>query len=204
MSKFTKKYKIKDLPKYIHVSSSDDINLLQMEQQKESFKPNGFYYAKGIEWLKFMQEDMGFTDLIKFTENHVLTTEYGYLFSVDIPEKEKIKISDKPDPNKILLIDNVEDLDIFIDRYYYKSYTSQIYSYHEYNKYINWKQVGKDYGGLEFNNYHKMRSLLIKQYDDISSYISEYMIFDVFDVNGGIIWNVTNVQINKIKPIAIK
>ena len=199
MSKFTKKYKIKDLPKYIHVSSSNNINLLQMEQQKESFKPNGFYYAKDIEWLKFMMESLGLTDVIKFTKNHVLTTDDIYLFSVNIPEKEKINISDKPESNKILIIDNVEDLDIFINRYYYKSYKSEKYSYHEFNKYINWRQVGKDYGGLEFNNYHKIRTLLKNKYD-ISSYISEYMIFDVFDVNGGVIWNVTNVQINKIMP----
>jgi hypothetical protein len=218
---FTKIYKIKDLPKFVHVSSDNNINLPQMEQSDESFKPNGYYYAKGIEWLQFMIDELG-SIVIKIDNECVYTADNVYLFEVRIPEKEKITIDNNNDNNsKILLLDNIDDVKTFIDQYGYTSthmselesrlstsLSDYIHNDNQKMKYINWKKVSEDYGGIEFDNYHKIIEKFFEEigkksknyFVDFYLYIRHYYIYTVFDVNGGVIWNNTNVKINEIKP----
>lgn len=198
-----KKYKISELPKFIHVSNEESINLIQAYQSNDSFKPRGLYYAQRVEWLQFMEDGMGLTDDVKNTDTHVFTSDTVYLFEVVIPEHLRIKLSDIPNHKRILFIDSVMDVKKFIDKYHYK--TCEIGM-----RYVNWKKVGDEYGGIEFANYHENISEIY--HENISEMMKDwqrhqysddfclYMLYSSFDVNGGCLWNVPDIKVIPIYP----
>lgn len=66
--------------------------------------------------------------------------------------------------------------------------------------FINWKRVSKDYGDIEFKNYKKIQDQIIKIIRKVKTKIgfSNLSWATALDVNGGCIWNVENVRIEKI------
>lgn len=178
-----KLYSIDSLPEYTHISGNNDINFEQTGQTKGVFKPSGLYYAKGTEWLIFLRDEMGYDDLIEINDNVILTSTDLYIFEIKILQKEKINIMDDPNPQKILLIDNFADLTEFTDRYNYSKTIGNV------DNLVNWKKVSKNYGGIEFANYHQIMKEM-QGMDFYDAHLSRYAVFGTFDVNGGVIWNV--------------
>jgi hypothetical protein len=150
------------------------------------------YYAKGIEWLIFLRDEMGYDDLIEINDNVILTSTNIHIFGIKILQKEKLNIMDVPNPHKILLIDNFADLTEFSDRYNYVNTNGNV------DNLVNWKKVSKNYGGIEFANYHK----IMKEMQEMDSYdarLNRYNVFTSFDVNGGCLWNVPDIEVIPIE-----
>jgi len=201
----SKKYEIDSLPKYIHTSFNNDIKLENIKQSK-TYNPSGLYYANGIEWLKFMKYDMGYNN-IHFTEKYVqikkdqyyksfekkIKLPMMYLYKVIISPNSRIKLSDKKDATKILVLNSLKQVKSFTKKYIYKT-----------EPYINWKKVSKDYGGIEFKNYKNIQDQIIKIIRKKKHKIGNFDLTwaTAFDVNGGCVWNVENVRVEKIDSLS--
>ena len=200
------KYKLDKLPKYLHISFNDNIKLENIKQGN-TFKPRGLYYARNIEWLKFMKNGLDYKN-IHFTKKylHIVKNKYYknykkekykipnmYLYKIIIPGNIKISIYDKPDINKILVLKSYKQVDIFTDKYKYKSKTKYIN--------INWKKLSKDYAGIEFTNYEKINNKIIKEIRFDIKIKHKLVWFTAFDVNGGCIWNIKSIRIKKLHSL---
>ena len=193
----SKKYEIDSLPKYLHASYNDNIKLKNIKQIK-TFNPSGLYYANGIEWLQFMKYEMGF-DNINFTKKYVEIKKNHYhksislkkkiklpilnLYKVIISHNSRISLGERKDPTKILVLNSLKQVKAFTNEYIFKK-----------EPFINWKKVSKDYGGIEFRNYRNIQNRIIKAKTEFPDLIWA----TAFDVNGGCIWNVKNVRIEKL------
>lgn len=198
----SKKYEIDSLPKYLHISYNDNIKLKNIKQNK-TYNPLGLYYAKGIEWLQFMKYEMGFNNINitkKYVEiknnqyhrsislNKKIKLPMMYLYKVIVRPNSRIKLSDKKDPTKILVLNSLKQVKSFTKKYMYKT-----------EPFINWKRVSKDYGGIEFKNYRNIQDQIIKIARKVKEKGFNNLTWaSAFDVNGGCIWNVENVRIEKL------
>lgn len=177
-----RKYKLSELPEYLHITYFKIDKLVNKKQENNMFwKPNGLYYAKGIEWLQFLKSGFG-NDDISFND------EYLFINSDDLIIYE-VKIK-----SNILVINSIDDLLGFGDKYkatFTKNH--ELYTINEYTNFIDWDKLSKDYDGIQFNNYYK-----IKEDITFEKRMFKYTWFLGWDVNGGCIWNVADVRINKI------
>ena len=112
-----------------------------------------------------------------------------YLYKVIVRPNSRIMLSDKKDPAKILVLNSLKQVKSFTKKYMYKT-----------EPFINWKRVSKDYGGIEFKNYKKIQDQIIKISRKVKTKIgfNNLTWASAFDVNGGCIWNVENIRIEKI------
>ena len=148
------------LPKRNKIDKNKKINFNFKKVYKQSnsdFKPNGFWYSYYNDWYNFIQKE-------------AQQFQYKYIHKININSKVLTDIKNK-NKDKILVINNLKDFDIFNKRYGH--------IHHGENKkfdVVNWKKVSKDYGGIEIGPY------LIKR-RHLSWYYS-------FDVASGCIWNI--------------
>ena len=99
-------------------------------------------------------------------EEDIDTAFHKYIHKINIKKNILIDIKHK-DKNKILVIKNVKDFDIFEKKY--RGISN-----------INWKKVSNDYGGIEICPYY-----LIER--------SGYIWYSTWEVASGCIWNVKSI-----------
>jgi hypothetical protein len=99
------------------ISKNDSITYEKKEQRwKEGFKPEGLWYGIGTSWLDWVRIEMP-----EWEDEHV--------FKIDV------------DKSKMLIIDTLEDLYLFTDKY--SGSDGLIY----------WKLVATEYDGIEISPY---------------------------------------------------
>lgn len=165
------------------------------DEQDDSSKPVGLWFAKSRDWLEFFSE---FEDEIKNCK---------YMYELKL---RYTKLS-KPDPEKILRIKKESTFDKFTFKYGRVEKWNQsdtIYYVH-----IDWKKVVDDYGGIELIPLLESRidvqdKNILKKYnerfkfttDDINKKdITLYFWQDSFSIGSGCIWDPDAVK--KIKRI---
>jgi len=147
-------------PKRNTFSSRKYINLnydkKYYSQQPEFFmKPKGLWYSCHESWYDWIIDEGMDKWLKKYI--HKINLKRGSLTNIGNPNRDKI-----------LVIKNMKDLNIFNKKY--GRYEDGWFT-------IDWKKVSKDYGGIEICPYPK------RIYDE------EYEWIRSFDVASGCIWN---------------
>jgi hypothetical protein len=198
-------YEISKLPEFIHLSTSSVINTKEYKyKQFETIKPRGIYYAKNLQWLNFVINEMGYKG-IKITKKFVkikknieqiyekkLYKYNWYLYNVIIPNDIKIYLDDKPNRNKILVIKSFNDVKKITSLYCNAKYST-----------LWWSEISKYYGGIELCNYKETINEMFG-YHDANIIYKKYTWYMTFDVDGGCIWNMKCLKLVKIKPTVIK
>jgi hypothetical protein len=154
-----------------------DITSLKYKQYEHSLKPNGLWYSLYSSWFNHI------------TNQNMDYKIKDYIHKIDLNENIFTNLQN-PDPNKILLIKNLDDVAIFTRKYKIAEGNrkkmnmdpnSKIYfNYSE----IDWKKVAKDYGGIEFYPYIKYSSLFFNK-----KHLEIYIWYSSIDISSGCIWN---------------
>lgn len=141
---------------------------IQLDYEKDynkndtAIKPNGFWYGIKDKWYKFSKQE--------------LNERYKYIYKISLKKSSTTTI-DKPDPEKLLVIRTISDLEHFRRKYFI---TTHDYSY-------DWTKLKKSFAGLEIRHYSKLKkSLYIKD--------SFYVFFSSLDVSSGVIWNLKTIK----------
>ena len=204
-------YKPKQLEKYSHFSLGTIKKISTVcGIEKNLFKPKGLWYSKGSEWAElvplFGYNPNGF---LKFSK-YIISSPKFTIYNVCI--KKYTQINKPINPEAILIISTLKDLDKFIDIYCGKTNNNICM--------VNWNKLCGDYGGIQFDNYHKIRNQLIKKLklplnvsDQIISdiiinnakpklpkQINRYLWYYTVDINSGCVWNKDIVSVKKITP----
>ena len=132
--------------------------------QRISLKPNGFWYSCGDDWYNWIKREK----MTKYLHKYIQQININNNVMTDIRNKDK---------NKLLIIKNVKDFDIFNKRYgKLQDYLLPIIdNFVMINQYIDWIKVSKDYGGIEICPYFISRN--------------NYVWYNSWDVASGCIWN---------------
>ena len=150
--KLPKRNKI-DKNKNIEFTKKYKISLHQL-------KPSGFWYSCYDDWYNWIIEE----DLIEFLYKYIHKININVNIMTDIRNKDK---------NKLLVIKNIQDLDLFNNIY---GVTIKL----PFHVYIDWKKVKQDFGGIEICPYlHKRRKI--------------YAWYCSWDVASGCIWNTASI-----------
>lgn len=89
---------MQSFPRRSKLSLEKKITVMETDYKQFLYKPNGFWYACGKSWYRFLKQE------------HMY--EEQYLHSVLLHRNSKTDIHN-PDPNKLLVISNKEDLKTF-------------------------------------------------------------------------------------------
>ena len=148
-------------PKRNKIDKNKKINFnfeKKYEQSKPSVKPSGFWYSCYSSWYNWVNIEMP----------HLL---YKYIHKININKNVLTNIRYK-NKEKILVINNIKDFDLFNKKYGYID-KNNLYEL------IQWAKVEKDYGGIEICPYLTERS--------------NYLWYSSFDVASGCIWNIKSI-----------
>ena len=130
-------------------------------------KPSGIWYSCGSSWYDWIKKE-------RMEESFL----HKYIHQIYIKSNSTTDINNKH-KNKLLVIKNIKDFDIFNERYkivYYEpDKKTKLISY-----YIDWQKVSKHYGGIEIRPYFKSRKLFIW--------------YNTWDVASGCIWNINIIK----------
>ena len=139
-----------------HMTNKKSLSLKRgYRQPTEAFKPNGLWYSLDDEWTEWCYGNM--PEWIK---------KHSHYLEID--------------QSKILVIETLEDLQKFEERFSVKLLITKFTS-------INWKKVSMSYSGIEVRNYRQLKS-----HRD-SSYL-ERLWFYGWDINGGCIWDLSCIK----------
>ena len=136
-------------------------------QQVSGIKPDGFWYACYDDWYNF--EQRGDSKYI-----HQININSGVLTNIQNKNKDKL-----------LVIHNLKDFDIFNSRYahglrYSNDSEKEIFKYNDLQNYlVDWKKVSQDYGGIQICPYLKKRKKILW--------------YNSFDVASGCVWNIKSI-----------
>ena len=135
-------------------------------QSNELYKPRGFWYSCYNGWYDWI------------LENNMLNFLYKYIHKINIKKNVITDIRTK-DKNKLLVINNLKDFDLFNKEYgYHASYGKTFWkNAGGDNILIRWNDVSKDFGGIEICPYLQKRRY--------------YLWYNGFDVASGCIWNIS-------------
>ena len=133
--------------------------------QTIDWKPKGLWYSSYDSWYNLILNDIGLTEWL-----------YDYLYKIDINNNNLTTIRDKNknNKNKLLVIRDTKDFNIFCKKYKNKVKIISLGRSHHII-YINWKKVSHDYGGIEIIPY-------LNKKRNIDWYYT-------WDVASGCIWN---------------
>ncbi len=135
-------------------------------------KPEGLWYSLKWYWIENLSVGMRYYE-IDYTKKdkkvYTLDNE-EYLYKIELQKNVHTNINDSKGLNKILLLKKYKDCKKFYDKYKYEE------SSHPKRKWIEWKKVYMDYGGIELADIHLEKSQ-IKEW------------FFAWDVPSGCIWN---------------
>ena len=113
-----------------------------------------------------------------------MNTSKNHLYGLQIKDKHLLLTIDNPsNKNKILNIKNIEDEQIFVDKYIIPDSQVAIKNSKYYEIGIDFTRLAQDYAGILFTYYknkNKMHVLKYKGYDVLLSYFSSH--------NYGCIW----------------
>ncbi len=137
-------------------------------QQNISLKPDGIWYSCGNSWYTWIIEE----NMTEFL--------YKYIHKVNIPNDAITNIKNK-NKNKLLVIKNINDFDIFNKKYGIIQNSGSTV-----NQYIDWISVSKDYGGIEICPLIRSRT--------------NYTWYSTWDVASGCVWNIQPI-VKKIELI---
>lgn len=157
------------LPKRNKIDKNKKINFnfgKVYKQSKNGIKPRGFWYSCYNDWYNWVSGEMP-------------EWLYKYIHKININSKVLTDIENK-NKDKILVINNLKDFDIFNKRYGHldkNENNNNIFSNNmKWKNYlVNWDKVSKDYGGIEICPYLTQRK--------------HYLWYNTFDVASGCIWN---------------
>jgi hypothetical protein len=144
-------------PKRNRIDNKRELNIKNNYKQiNDNLKPNGLWYSCYSSWYNWISGEMPqwlykYIHKINFNKN-VLT---------DLEHKDK---------DKVLVLKNIRDINLFHKQYSYKRSS----------KYINWTKVTEDYGGIEMCPYFPE---LRKKYPWYYS----------LDAASGCVWNTKNI-----------
>ena len=169
--KLTKSNNMK-LPKRNKIDKHKKINFNlenTYNQKVNGFKPCGFWYSCYNDWYDWTQREELF--------------QYKYIHQININSKVLTNIDNK-DTDKLLVIHNLKDFDIFNKRYAYldtnQNDTELFGNNIKWENYlVDWDKVSQDYGGIEICPYLKKRK--------------HYLWYHSFDVASGCIWNIKSI-----------
>ena len=139
----------------IHITTKEKIGHID-KQQQGGYKPNGFWYGFGFSWIHWVQGEMP-------------EWEYPNVFKIDVKE------------NSILQIKTVDALMQFHEKYKIPINGMDTSLGDQWNFYIDWRQVGRDYVGIEINPYqYSLRHELMWSYG--------------WDTESGCVWNSVGIE----------
>lgn len=149
------------LPKRNKIDKNKSINFTKKYvNTSQQVKPNGFWYSCYDDWYKWVvKEDI--TDFL-----------HKYIHKIIINKNVTTNIMNK-DKNKLLVIKNIKDFDLFNKIYGTKKVPRIIHGMN--HQTINWKKVANDYGGIEICPFIRKRQ--------------HYVWYGSWDVASGCIWN---------------
>ena len=149
-------------------------------------KPRGIWYSLYNKWYIFMKY------------NNMISTRnsYKYLYKLNLKTKLFCSMKEKPDIDKIILLNTGNDLNLFVKKYEVKvknkhsaRHQALINKYKfnqpEFIRYINWNKVKLDYGGIEFI-LNKSTIEQVHELDNTS--------LTDFSISSGCIWNVKLIE----------
>ena len=147
---------------HFHLSYNKIEKIKNSEQKNTVFKPNGLWYSIGNKWVEWMEmEDFG--------------KICCYLYVIEPTEYTTLN---KPDKNKVLLIDTIDKVIQFSKKYKKQNNYEHVL--------INWKEVAKDFGGIEFNPYFSFVD---------HKKLKNILWYTTLDVPSGCIWNKNLIKI---------
>lgn len=152
------------LPYRNHMDRKRKDKILDIRYNNDiDYKPDGFWYNIKDSYFKNP------------------TTNFGdYFYEIVLKTKSLSNINNE-DKNKILSINNIEDLNIFNNKYKTKFGKHTI---------IKWYLVAENNGGIEFKNYLKIIKILRKDKNNFY----KYSWFYGFDFSSGCIWNLNIIK----------
>ena len=178
MSKNTKKhyprYNFEDSSKW-SVKMVDNFKLTKSTAQRTDLKPDGLWYSLYSAWVSWGEVSQG-------KHIHKIT----FIPKVHISwQKSKqsnlLKHSESNHKNKIVVLRTFEDIQQFAQQYGVK--VNQKYAM------IRWKDVAKDFGGVEFRHFISIAKHIHK--NDLTY---TYLWYLSLDVSSGCVWNHTLVK----------
>mgnify|MGYP000097111321 CR=1 FL=1 len=139
----------------IHVSTKPIGEIGFIKQSSGSLKPKGLWYGFGDEWIGWLKSEMP-----EWWDD----AQYAY------------KVF--PNISNILVINTIEELDQFIDKY-------------NVGRNIDWVRVAEEYDGIEFPSYSRegFRILAFSSSDHM-----KYMWVYSMDIASGCIWNPSGIK----------
>ena len=147
---------------HFHLSSTKINEIKDSEQKDAIFKPKGLWYSIGNKW-------------IEWNEIEQVRQICCYLYVIEPTEYTTLN---KPDKNKVLLINTIPKVIQFSKKYKKQNNYDHVL--------INWKKVAKDFGGIEFNPFfHFINNKKLK-------YVLWYT---TLDIPSGCIWNKNLIKI---------
>jgi hypothetical protein len=149
------------LPKRNKISNSKKINLNEKFTNKTAQKPSGIWYACSKSWFNWI------------IKQDIPEWFHKYIHKISLNKGVLTNINNK-DPNKLLIIKNTKDFDLF-NKAYGVLLPTYMRSKGYHNYYINWKKVSMDFAGIEICPY------LINR--------KKYSWYLTWDVASGCIWN---------------
>lgn len=123
------------------------------------FKPDGLWYGINDSVIKWFELDPNDEEQIKYVNKK-------YIYEINLKKNSFSTNLNIKGKNKILQIKNFDQMNIFHEKYKNKEYGYIL---------IDWDKVSKDYGGIEFTNYDKIKK---KLYDlNFYKYSNDYMTY---------------------------
>ena len=153
----------------IDINKKINFDLKEYKQHLD-IKPNGFWYSCYSGWYNWISIELP-------------THLHKYIHKININKNVLTNIR-KKNKDKILLINNINDLKLFNKKYGF------VYKYNKDGikgqmEMIKWDKVAIDYGGIEFNPYLKKKDYyLSKDY---------YLWYSAIDDAGGCVWNIKSI-----------
>jgi len=144
---------------YYHLTNNKLQKNKFLYKQELDFKPRGLWFAKKNLWNKFLK-----------SQN--MNRKYKYEY--------KLKINF----DNILVLSNFDEIINFGKKYgKFIKYNSKKYLV------INWKKVEKDYDGIYYNNYNKIKEKILNKSKTYRNRISKYAWFLTVDLESGCLFN---------------
>ena len=155
---------------------------IKYKQYDNQFKPHGLWYSLFGSWYKHIESNK---------ENPL--KKYIHKLSIFNNKLTDLK---HPDPDKILVLNNYDDVKRFTIKYRVKRvksvkmHTKPIHKIYMDSTIINWKKVANDYGGIEFNPYFSMTRMVFHEGE---TNLELYTWYTSIDIESGCIWNINSI-----------